>query len=349
MHCTRLIFSALLVILLGACEENLQPHQALPEWQGFNQWQRFKDCFIQSDGRVIDWPNEAISHSEGQGYAMVLATAINDRKTFNKLWRWTQDNLKIRNDGLFAWRWQPNKPHIIDSNNASDGDLLIAWALLRGAIRWQDHSLKKEGTKILNEISEILVKRNAETILLPAAYGFIHNGQTTLNQSYYIYPALYEAALHQPQGPWKDLLISGFDLQENTQNLMSLPSDWIVYKNNKAFSPQSLSFPEDKHKIFGYEAVRVPLYACWINRCDTFGELIRLWKEDDSPSAWVKSDSKAKYALHSGGMAIRSLLLNETIAKKHQLNTCQTGSDYYSAVLSLLAQVAQIEKDAYFR
>jgi endoglucanase len=33
-------------------------------------------------GRVIDWQQNAISHSEGQGWGLLLAQAAGDRKAF---------------------------------------------------------------------------------------------------------------------------------------------------------------------------------------------------------------------------------------------------------------------------
>ena len=37
-----------------------------------------------------------------------------------------------RGDGLFSWKWSPNTSDPVpDKNNAADGDILIAWALMR--------------------------------------------------------------------------------------------------------------------------------------------------------------------------------------------------------------------------
>lgn len=95
-------------------------------------WQGYKQRFVTSAGRVVDTANGQISHSEGQGYGMLLAVAANDRPTFERLWGWTRANLMVRDDQLIAWRWTPGqRPPITDMNNATDGDILIAWALRR--------------------------------------------------------------------------------------------------------------------------------------------------------------------------------------------------------------------------
>ena len=47
-------------------------------------WTDFKSRHIQQDGRVVDNGNGGISHSEGQGYALVLAELAGDREVFDR-------------------------------------------------------------------------------------------------------------------------------------------------------------------------------------------------------------------------------------------------------------------------
>src|SRR6201989_3063834 len=91
------------------------------------------------DGRIIDRANGNISHSEGQGYGMLLSVAADDRDSFEAIWNWTQKQLYVRGDNLAAWKWDPDaNPHVSDQNNATDGDLLIAWALMRAGKKWSE-------------------------------------------------------------------------------------------------------------------------------------------------------------------------------------------------------------------
>lgn len=93
-------------------------------------WLVYKTRHIDRSGRVKDNGNGGISHSEGQGYAMVLAATIGDRKAFDKIWAWTKTELMAGGQAFAAWKWDPKAvPHITDPNNATDGDLLIAWGL----------------------------------------------------------------------------------------------------------------------------------------------------------------------------------------------------------------------------
>ena len=90
------------------------------------EWDAFKARFMTAEGRIVDTGNGDRSHSEGQGFAMVLATAFDDPGAFLALWRWTRTTLQVRDDALLAWTWDPAAGAISDRNNATDGDLFVA-------------------------------------------------------------------------------------------------------------------------------------------------------------------------------------------------------------------------------
>src|SRR5258708_30961536 len=62
-------------------------------------WRQYKERFVTSDGRVVDNANGGISHSEGQGYAMLSAERLNDRPAFEAIWRSTDGNFFMRAGG----------------------------------------------------------------------------------------------------------------------------------------------------------------------------------------------------------------------------------------------------------
>ena len=113
-----------------------------PKRHGDAAWPGFKAAFLQPDGRIVDTGNGGISHSEGQGYALLLAEAGDDRAAFDRIHQWTEQMLARHDVALFSWRYDPRAAVPVgDTNNASDGDILIAWALLRAGQRWQDKAL----------------------------------------------------------------------------------------------------------------------------------------------------------------------------------------------------------------
>ena len=109
-------------------------------------------------GRVVDTANGMVSHTEGQGYGLLLAVAANDRPTFERIWGWTRANLAVRNDELFAWRWEPDhRPAVADLNDAADGDILIAWALAEAADAWSEDAYRVAGRRIAVDVGRRLI------------------------------------------------------------------------------------------------------------------------------------------------------------------------------------------------
>ena len=230
-----------------------------PGWAG-SLWEKYKATFIDQSGRVVDYYQGGISHSEGQGYGMLLAVMEDDKKTFDKLWRWTKSNLGVRRDGLFAWSWGKRgngKWGVIDYNDATDGDLLIAYALVEAAKRWQESRYLEEAGRIIGSIrKELAVNVNGRLFLLPGYYGFSHNGRFLLNPSYIITKIYRTFAQFDERSFWMRLVDDGKRLlKEASDNPSGLPPNWI-YLDESGVHPA-------KDGIFGYDAVRVFLYMCW--------------------------------------------------------------------------------------
>ena len=54
--------------------------------QAGQAWEAYKARFLMTDGRIVDTGNKNVSHSEGQGYAMLMAVASNDKAAFDRIW-----------------------------------------------------------------------------------------------------------------------------------------------------------------------------------------------------------------------------------------------------------------------
>ncbi len=72
-----------------------------PFSQAGQAWESYKARFL-PDGRIVDTGNGDVSHTEGQGFAMLMAVANDDKATFDKLWHWTNSTLKNKENGLFT-------------------------------------------------------------------------------------------------------------------------------------------------------------------------------------------------------------------------------------------------------
>lgn len=227
-------------------------------------WSAYKGAFLDPGGRVIDTGNGNISHSEGQGYGMWLAVLADNLSDFELIWSFTRTELLVRDDGLSAWKWDPRiKPHITDINNATDGDILIAYALALAAGQWNRQDYAEASAAIASAIlKKTVVRRGGRTLLLPAASGFNEDDREdgpVLNPSYLIFEAFPVLNLVAPSPLWKAIADDGAaQIETFAFSDRKLPADWVSVKTK----PQPASgFPPE----FGYNAVRIPLYLARAN------------------------------------------------------------------------------------
>jgi endoglucanase len=310
-------------------------------------WLNYKSRFITEQGRVIDTGNNFVSHSEGQGYGMLLAVAANDRPVFDLLWGWTRANLLVRGDDLFAWRWEPGqRPAVADMNNASDGDLLIAWALTEAADFWGDPALRIAARRIAVDIGrKLVVSKSAHgALLLPALAGFAaedRNDGPVVNLSYWVFPALTRLQLVAPEIDWNGVMQSGLALLKIAQTGPSrLPGDWTALKDGAPKAAQG--FPN----AFAYNAIRVPLYlalagigerehyepfAAWARHRRGQATIVDLASGRD-----LETYGEAGYA----AVPALTLCVTEEQSIPAELRTSSPSENYYPATLRALALIA---------
>lgn len=320
-------------------------HAMLPNKE---MWRAYRSRFVTESGRVVDTANGGISHSEGQGYGMLLAVAAGDRAGFEAIWGWTRANLFVRGDELAAWRWEPEKrPAVADMNNATDGDLLIAWALTEAAEAWGDVSYRVAGRRIAVEIGRklILLKTANGSLLLPGMAGFSAEDRIdgpVLNLSYYVFPAFARLPLVAPEFDWAGLSRAGLRLVEKARFGPSrLPSDWISLKTAE---PQPAEgFPAQ----FSYNAIRIPLYLAWagFDQPRHHEVFLAAWSRTErrglplidlaqgQPALWLEERGY-------GALPALSACAAKGVVMPRALRTVQAGENYYPATLTLLALTA---------
>jgi len=318
-------------------------------------WSAWKTRFLTEGGRVIDTGNGRISHSEGQGYGLVLAVAANDRPAFERIWGWTRANMMVRDDALVAWRWEPDKrPAVSDMNDASDGDMLIAWGLTEAAEAWGEVAHRTAARRIAVELGRKLIvsKTRLGPYLLPAVAGFAAEDRADgpiLNLSYWVFPALARLPLVAPEYDWSGVAQSGLALLKAAQfGAARLPSDWI--SAHEALRPADGFAPE-----FSYNSVRIPLYLAWAG----LGER----EHYDAFAAWahrkggrfivnVASGAESERFVESGygAVALLTLCAAEDAPLPAAFRTPRSDEHYYPATLHLLAvTAAQMRYGACFK
>ncbi|MGG6894991.1 glycosyl hydrolase family 8 [Rhizobium sp. BR 315] len=313
-----------------------------------HDWIAYKAKFVDASGRVLDNGNSGISHSEGQGYGLLLAYLANNPADFEQILYFTRTELLLRDDGLAAWKWDPAvTPHVTDTNNASDGDLLIAYALALAGSAWNNKDYLQYAAVMAKALlSNVVIDAGGRTVLIPGVEGYTAPGRKDgpiINPSYWVYEAIPVMALLAPSERWQKLRDDGLALLRSMQfGPRKLPADWV--------SLQAKPAPADGFEAeFGYNAVRIPLYLsrAGINDKALLTRLQRgMTVEGDEPATIDLTTGKPKDLLSDPGYRI----VNDVVA-------CVVGgtklpapvrqfapSLYYPATLQLLSLAFVTEK-----
>jgi len=337
---TTVLILVLLVILSPAAKA-VEP----------GSWSGFKERFITAEGRVIDRYQQKISHSEGQGYSMLLAVSFNDRKTFSQLWQWTREHLQVRRtDALCAWSWGKranDELAPIDYNNATDGDICIAWALLLAREQWKAPAYEDAGRRLLASISDhLLLERYGRTLVLPGYYGFTFPDHLVLNPSYWVLPAFRVFGRADDPVLWNRVHEHSLQLlKQNAYGRWQLPPDWLQLSKN------GTALFADKPPLFGYEAIRILLWAAWDNSLDMVPGVLPLLDLVTSSGKLpmtinLTNNQAADQEASAGFLAIAAFCAERLGRRKQAMDLWQLAAgkvaaedgDYYSQVLYLLAQ-----------
>ncbi|MBB3233799.1 glycosyl hydrolase family 8 [Phyllobacterium endophyticum] len=331
-----LALTMLAILCSTTMAQNLKAGQVRPD-----DWQAYKSRFIDERGRVIDDANGNISHSEGQGYGLLLSYLANNKADFDLIWSFTRTEFLLRDDGLAVWKWDPNsKPHVTDSNNASDGDILIAYALALAGSGWNRNDLAATARTMVGAIGKAnVIEQQGRLLLLPAVTGFSERDREDgplVNLSYWIFEAFPKFASVDNTTDWTRLSKDGLSLIEAARGgQRSLPADWLSAKTTlrpaKGFKPE-----------FGYNALRIPLYMMRAGIADA-GQL-RPLRQGMSPDGTgvaivdIPSGSVTE-TLHDPGYLIIPALIDCVLDKK-KLPASVTSfrpTLYYPSTLHLLS------------
>lgn len=237
------------------------------------------------NGQIIDWQQGAISHSEGQGWGLLLAQAAGDRHAFEQIETWTVTHLAVRQDRLMAWS-RRQKDGGIDWHNATDGDLFRAWALLRAArdSGWSGHG--ETAVAIARDLADLCLapdpRAATELLLVPGAEARRGDDRVLVNPSYIMPRALRELGLaaNEPR------LIRAADHGETL--LAELAAAGRLW-NWVDVTISGFEEPLEHRAGWGYDALRIPLYLSWSDRRGhpAVAAGLRLLQQDTAPGQVV--------------------------------------------------------------
>lgn len=312
------------------------------------EWHAFRDRFLAPEGRILDTGNGGISHSEGQGWTLLFAAAANDLAAFRLVHGWTRRALARPSDSLFAWRFRPGgAPPVDDPNNATDGDLYIAWALARAGWRWHDPALLAAAAAIGRDVLRLLTREVAgRLVLLPGAAGFENADRIVVNPSYLVLPAYAALDRVVPDPRWRRLASDGLALLRHGRfGRWGLPPDWLAIRRADGGLAPAAGWPPR----FSFDAVRIPLLLAWGGHRQepAVAAALRFWRDPGfrQPPAWadLHTDAVADFPLSEGG---RSIAAYAALQRRDAVPVASLGpgDDYYSASLKMLVRVAVLDE-----
>ncbi|WP_162409489.1 glycosyl hydrolase family 8 [Acuticoccus sediminis] len=228
-----------------------------PEFYAWYQHQAagFFQSYMAPEGRIFDPENGGISHSESQAYGMAIALAANAPELFDTIWGWTRRTLRNA-DGLHAWRYVPGQG-VVDRNNATDADLIIAATLSVAARRWNRGDYLGDAARTADSLGRsVLVRHKGHVVMLPGKVGFMPPSQPdgpVINLSYYHFDIMQIVADLAPGYPWKEAIADGWGFYRYVIEAWT-PSDWTSVADPEHPVP-ARNFPVKA----SYDAVRGPV------------------------------------------------------------------------------------------
>ena len=222
-------------------------------------WKMYKARLLVDNGdgtmRIQRPENSNDTVSEGIGYGMLFAVYMNEKDTFDGLWKYAQKSL----DSTGLMNWHLNSDGSVASggqNSATDGDEDMGFALVMADKQWGGYT---------SAAKDFLGKMAQNDF---ASDGTIKGGDKYANavNPSYLAPAYYRTfAVYTGDATWTTILEKSYALlQMATNSTTGLVPDWSV--------------PAGRGPDYKYDAARTPfriaLDACWNNekRAVTFSQ-----------------------------------------------------------------------------
>lgn len=325
-----------------------------PTWP---RWEQLKHDFVSADGRVIDLGSaDSRTVSEGQSYALFFALVANDRKGFDRLLHWTENNLAAGDltARLPAWLWghaQDGEWKVIDANAASDADLWIAYALLEAGALWHERSYTARGARLAKRVldEESANLPGFGPALLPGPAGFHPDSDTwRLNPSYAPLQVVRGIGTRlTDDARWPRLAESAARMLHDTAPHGFAP-DWTLYRAASGFGPDTRT-----HAQGSYDAIRVYLWAGMLDPRDPaaagllarFAPFAQFIATHDAPAETVDTATgKAGPNLGNAGFSAAAVpflaargqaALADAQAARVEALRAQSAPGYYASVLTL--------------
>lgn len=292
-------------------------------------WERYREQYVQPAGYVTDVTRDGGEvTSEGQSYAMLRAVWMRDKEAFDRIYRWTEEQLR-RDDGLYSWHWTAEDGgRVVDRNTATDGDQLAAFALLLAADAFGRPEYRERTRELLAAIREHAAIE-LEGGWIPAAGNWAVEERIT-NLSYFLpfaYP--YFQRVH-PAGDWLQARDAGYDLIRRwlERGDVRLPGAFV--RITAEGGPVPVDSASGLEWSFSFDAVRT--YWNVAVDCILHGDI----RPCSDP---LRTETLAELMGRDGGIRSRYTLAGEALTREES-------PSFYGALLPALALHRPVLADA---
>ena len=252
-----LILSCVIGLLLSACGSSRptsgqEAADRTPTSQAVGAARAFLSRYMTDGGRIQRTDQGGDTVGEGQAYGMLAAAAIGDRGRFGQIWSWTQRNM-INSDGLLAFHWANG--HVVDPTAAADADLDTTRALLVGACRFHEPSLRTAAIRIGRAILAHETARAGSLDVLIAGPWANKGSYVVFDPSYVDPTSLMALARVTGDQQFRALAVDGTTLVNSLTR--PLPPDWATV-NTRTGAVTAVSGPTATAGpgMFTYDAPR---------------------------------------------------------------------------------------------
>jgi endoglucanase len=200
---------------------------------------QFLHDYVTPAGEVIRKDQGGDTVSEGQGYALLLAYAVDNRRLFARIWSWTRSHLLL-GDALFAYRWQDGA--VASNESAADADTQIAWALDLAGHRWSAPADTDASRQIATAIAdhELGYDDHGRPTLAAGPWAIGAGRPTQVEPGYWTFPADAALAVLTRDRRWQGLASAdAAHLGAITHAGTTLPSDWAALGSGSAPMPSA--------------------------------------------------------------------------------------------------------------
>lgn len=276
--------------------------------------------------------------SEAQGYGMLISVVAGENniasaeKDFNDLYSYylTQVNSSTN---LMNWKQEITDNALSDSKeNATDGDLYIAYSLIRAYKLWGNQDYKKSAETILNSILKYNYNEDLKILTL-GSWVSKDSKEFQVFRSSDVIPMFFkEFRDFSKDVVWEEISnhMVSYVNDVSSSSKSGLVSDMIVVSNGKGTVPDGIVISSETDMQYSWSACRVPMQL-YYGEPDTYSKEIvsRMMKFfETQPILYAGYDVDGNPTVDYSSIVFGGLL-NFILEKDDSYSSIDTGYSYY--------------------